>query len=310
MRHARNTRTPKHFLDLDRFNHSTLRRMLDMAVAFKETGRRRRTRKLLNGRTLAMIFEKPSTRTRVSFEVAMRQLGGHVVILNEQESQLNRGETKADTARVLSRYVDAIVIRTRSQEHLMELAEHATVPVINGLTDESHPCQLMADVMTYEEHRGSIAGRTVAWSGDANNVARSWIQAAVRFGFRLRLACPPPLRPRNAHLLNWIRDEGADVTFTDSAEEAVAGADLVVTDTWVSMGTPEGERRHNLLAPYRVDETLMAQAKPDALFMHCLPAHRGEEVTAGVIDGPQSVVWDEAENRLHAQKGILAWCLG
>jgi ornithine carbamoyltransferase len=299
---------PRHFLDIDRFDRPALRRMLDMAVAFKHAGEQRRKRKLLAGRTLAMIFEKPSTRTRVSFEVAMRQLGGHVVVLGESDSQINRGETMADTARVLSRYVDVILFRTTKASKLHELAAYATVPVINGLTDDSHPCQLMADVMTYEEHRGGIGGRTVAWTGDANNVARSWIHAAVRFGFRLRLACPQQLRPRPA-LLDWATKEGSDVAVTDSPEEAVEGADLVVTDTWVSMGSREGEKRHNLLAPYRVDEKLMARAKPDALFMHCLPAHRGQEVTDGVIDGPQSVVWDEAENRLHAQKGILAWCL-
>jgi ornithine carbamoyltransferase len=256
-----------------------------------------------------MIFERPSTRTRVSFEVAMRQLGGHVVVLTDNESQLGRGETMADTARVLSRYVDAIMIRTTDQRKLWELASHATVPVINGLTDESHPCQLMADVMTYEEHRGSINDRTVAWSGDASNVARSWVHAAVRFGFRLRLACPPPLQPR-PKLIEWARAEGGDVTVGEAPEQAVAGADLVVTDTWFSMGVEKADKRHNQLLPFRVDAALMARAKPDALFMHCLPAHRGQEVTAEVIDGPQSVVWDEAETRLHAQKGILAWCLG
>lgn len=301
--------SPRHFLDLDLLDSATLRRMLDAAVALKRDSNRAAADKRLDGRILAMIFEKPSTRTRVSFEVGMKQLGGEVVILSDNESQLGRGETMADTARVLSRYVDAIMIRTSEHHKLTELAEHASVPVINGLTDESHPCQLMADVMTYEEHRGSIAGRAVAWSGDANNVARSWIHAAVRFGFRLRLACPRPLRA-DGGTLEWARDEGADVTFTDAPEQAVEGADLVVTDTWVSMGIAERESRHNLLAPYRVDEVLMARAKPDALFMHCLPAHRGEEVTEGVIDGPQSVVWDEAENRLHAQKSILTWCMG
>lgn len=299
---------PRHFLDLDRFDRTTLQGMLRIASEFKRAGRRQRGGGLLDGQTLAMIFEKPSTRTRVSFEVAMRQMGGDVVILTDADSQLNRGESMADTARVLSRYVDAIMMRTGRPENLIELADYATVPVINGLTDESHPCQLMADVMTYEEHRGSIAGRTVAWSGDANNVARSWIHAAVRFGFRLRLACPKPLLPHN-RLLEWTRSEGGDVAFMATPEDAVEGADLVVTDTWVSMGSKGGKGRHNLLAPFRVDEALMARAKPDALFMHCLPAHRGEEVTAAVIDGPQSVVWDEAENRLHAQKGILAWCL-
>jgi ornithine carbamoyltransferase len=298
----------RHFLDLDQFDRATLQGMLAMASEFKRSGRVRRGRGPLDGCTLAMIFEKPSTRTRVSFEVAMRQMGGDVVILTDADSQLNRGETIADTARVLSRYVDAIMMRTGLPANLIELAEHATIPVINGLTDESHPCQLMADVMTYEEHRGSIAGRTVAWSGDANNVARSWVHAAARFGFRLRLACPKPLFKDN-RLLEWARREGGEVVFASTPGEAVEGADLVVTDTWVSMGCKDAKTRHNLLAPFRVDEALMARAKPDALFMHCLPAHRGEEVTAGVIDGPQSVVWDEAENRLHAQKGILAWCL-
>jgi ornithine carbamoyltransferase len=300
---------PRHFLDLDRLNAPTLRQILESAAAIKRGGHRSGDAKPLAGRTLAMIFEKPSTRTRVSFEVGMKQLGGHVVLLSDAESQLGRGETMADTARVLSRYVDAIMIRTGDHRNLIELARHASVPVINGLTDESHPCQLMADVMTYEEHRGGIAGRTVAWSGDANNVACSWVHAAVRFGFRLRLACPEPLR-RDGRMIDWARDEGGDVAFADTPEQAVEGADLVVTDTWVSMGIDEGEKRHNLLTPFRVDEALMARAKPDALFMHCLPAHRGEEVTPGVIDGPQSVVWDEAENRLHAQKGILTWCMG
>jgi ornithine carbamoyltransferase len=299
---------PRHFLDIDRFDRSTLRFILDTATAIKNAGTGDGQEKLLAGRSLAMIFEKPSTRTRVSFEVGMFQLGGHVVILTGQDSQLGRGETVADTARVLSRYVDAIMIRTNDPAKLLELAACATVPVINGLTDESHPCQLMADVMTYEEHRGSIVGRTVAWSGDANNVARSWVHAAVRFGFRLRLACPQQLCPHR--LLDWVQAEGGDVSFSASPDQAVENADLVVTDTWFSMGAKEAEKRHNELAPFRVDERMMARAKPDALFMHCLPAHRGEEVSAAVIDGPNSVVWDEAENRLHAQKGILAWCMG
>jgi ornithine carbamoyltransferase len=297
----------RHFLDIDRLDTITLRRILELGSSLKR-GSRAASRALLAGRTLAMIFEKPSTRTRVSFEVGMRQLGGDVVLLSDSASQLGRGESMADTARVLSRYVDIIMIRTDEPGKLAELAQHATVPVINGLTDGSHPCQLMADVMTYEEHRGNIAGRTVAWSGDANNVARSWVHAAVRFGFRLRLACPQPFRTRDS-LLDWVRREGGDVAFVDRPEAAVDRADLVVTDTWVSMGMKDPDTRHNELSPFRVDERLMARARPDALFMHCLPAHRGQEVTAGVIDGPQSVVWDEAENRLHAQKGILAWCL-
>ena len=297
----------RHFLDIDRADRGTLRRILDRANALKRN--KAEGAASLAGKTLVMIFEKPSTRTRVSFEVAIQELGGRAVVLSGRESQLGRGETVADTARVLSRYCDVIMLRTDDPEKLRELAEHATVPVINGLTDESHPCQIMADVMTFEEHRGTIEGRTVAWSGDGNNVANSWIHGAARFGYRLRLACPKELMP-NARILAWAKGEGADVTVTQDAEAAVSGADLVVTDTWVSMGDEDAGQRHNLLAPFRVDERLMARAAADALFMHCLPAHRGEEVTAAVLDGPQSVIWDEAENRLHAQKGILTWCLG
>jgi len=296
---------PRHFLDLDQFDSTALRRILDLGIAYKN-GRRERP---LAGKTLAMIFEKPSTRTRVSFEVAMRHLGGDTIFLDAADTQLGRGETIADTARVLSRYVDAIMIRTSESKKLEELAEHATVPVINGLTDASHPCQIMADVMTLQEKKGPLAGRIVAWSGDANNVAASWVHAAVRFGFAMRLACPDELSPPR-RLIDWAEREGGRIDLTTDPQEAVAGADCVVTDTWISMGGEAGVNRHNMLAPYRVDEHLMAYAKPDAIFMHCLPAKRGQEVTAGVIDGPQSVVWDEAENRLHAQKGILAWCLG
>ena len=298
--------TPRHFLDLDRVDAAELRRILDIGHAMKKDGRS--AAKPLAGRTLAMIFEKPSTRTRVSFEVAMKQLGGDVVLLDASSSQLGRGESVADTARVLSRYVDAIMIRTTQASKLEELAEHATVPVINGLTDASHPCQLMADVMTLEERKGGAKGRVVAWSGDGNNVLASWVHAAQRFDFDLRIACPEQLQPP-AKLLDWAQREGARVQVTHDPAEAVGAADCVVTDVWVSMGVEASVNRHNMLAPYRVDERLMALAKPDAIFMHCLPAHRGEEVTAGVIDGPRSVVWDEAENRLHAQKGILAWCL-
>jgi ornithine carbamoyltransferase len=298
---------PRHFLDLDRLDGAELRRILDLGKNYKSRGRSLIDRPLA-GKTLAMIFEKPSTRTRISFEVAMKQLGGDAVIMSASDSQLSRGETVADTARVLSRYVDAIMIRTTQASKLEELAQHATVPVINGLTDASHPCQLMADVMTLEEHKGSAKGKVVAWSGDGNNVAASWVHAAVRFDFDLRIACPESLRPPE-RLLDWARAEGGRVSVTSEPERAVRGADCVVTDTWVSMGVEASVNRHNLLAPYRVDERLMAAAKPDAIFMHCLPAKRGEEVTAGVIDGPHSVVWDEAENRLHAQKGILAWCL-
>ncbi len=265
----------------------------------------------LAGRMLAMIFEKPSTRTRVSFDMAMRQLGGETMLLNGADMQLGRGETLADTGRVLSRYVDAIMIRTTAHANLLELADAATVPVINALTDDSHPCQVMADVMTIEEHRGPIAGKRLAWTGDGNNMAQTLIEAAHRFGFGLRLAVPEALdvQPR---YLDHARAEGADVAVTRDPRVAVAGADAVITDTWLSMGHQgeARERRHNLLRPYQVDEALMACAKPDALFLHCLPAHRGEEATAAVMDGPHSVIFDEAENRLHAQKGVLRWCLG
>ena len=301
---------PNHFLDLDKLDGGTLRAMIERGKAFK-AGRRTVTDAPLTGMSLAMIFEKPSTRTRVSFEVGMRELGGQVIVLERDGSQLGRGETVADTARVLSRYVDVIMLRTTDESKLLELAEHATVPVINGLTDDTHPCQLMADVMTFEEHRGPIAGRRIAWVGDGNNMATSWIHAAVRFGFELTIACPPELPPP-ADVLAWARREGGRVMVTSEVAAAVAGADGVVTDTWVSMGDEAKgvTDRHNMLAAYRVDRQVMAQAKPDAVFMHCLPAHRGEEVTVEVIEGPQSVVWDEAENRLHAQKGILCWCLG
>ena len=300
----------RHFIDLCDISTKDLRGMIDASRAMKERLKRdgQPGKAPLKGKTLAMIFDRPSTRTRVSFDVAMRQLGGESITLTGQEMQLGRGETIADTARVLSRYVDGIMIRTLEHENLLELARHATVPVINGLTHRSHPCQVLADVMTFEEHRGSIRGKTVAWSGDANNVLASWVHAAGRFEFRLRVASPPELKPKK-WLMDWIKASPADIRIGSDPEEAVKGADCVVTDTWVSMGDRDGARRHNLLKRYQVNARLMARAKPDAIFMHCLPAHRGEEVTADVIDGPQSVVFDEAENRLHAQKGILAWCL-
>ncbi len=302
--------TPKHFLDLDRFDSGTLRAILDLGHAFKAGPPPGGNAKPLAGKALAMIFEKPSTRTRVSFDVGIRQLGGEAVVLEPSGTQLGRGETVADTARVLSRYVDAIMIRTTKEANLLELAAHATVPVINGLTDRTHPCQLMADVMTFEEHRGPIAGRTIAWCGDGNNMAASWIHAAVRFGFELRLGCPEALGPP-ADVLAWAEAEGGRVLVTADVAEAIAGADCIVTDAWMSMGDADERReyRHNQLRGYQVDDAVMAKAAKDAIFLHCLPAHRGEEVTASVIDGPQSAVWDEAENRLHAQKGILYWCM-
>ncbi len=302
--------TPRHFLDLTEMPVEELRNVLALSSAMKKTLKAREpAKKPLEGKVLAMIFDKPSTRTRVSFDVGMRQLGGEAIMLTGTEMQLGRGETIADTARVLSRYVDAIMIRILSHEALLELAAHATVPVINGLTRRSHPCQVMADVMTFEEHRGSIEGRTVAWTGDDNNVLASWAHAAERFKFRLNVATPPQLSPGKP-MKDFIRATRADIHLGHDPEVAVANADCVVTDTWVSMGDKDGEHRHNLLKPYQVNSKLMSLAKPEALFMHCLPAHRGEEVTDEVIDGPQSVVFDEAENRLHAQKGILAWCFG
>jgi ornithine carbamoyltransferase len=300
--------TPKHFLDLDHFRANELREMLDVAAEIKSGGAFRGEARPLSGKSVAMIFEKPSTRTRVSFEVGIQQLGGTAIVLEPSGTQIGRGETVADTARVLSRYVDAILIRTTRAEKLLEMAEYASVPVINGLTDMTHPCQLMGDVMTFEEHRGPIVGRTVTWIGDGNNMAMSWIHAAVRFGFELRLACPEELKPPR-EALDWAEREGGKIQVTTDIQAATTGTDCVVTDTWVSMGADDGISRHNLLRSYQVDERVMALAKPEAVFMHCLPAYRGNEVAPEVIDGPRSIVWDEAENRLHAQKGILCWCL-
>ncbi len=301
--------TIRHFTDLSAMSSADLRAILDDAAVRKSRIKAGERSRPFDGKVLAMIFEKPSTRTRVSFDVAMRQLGGETIMLTGAEMQLGRSETIADTAKVLSRYVDAIMIRTTAHDRLLELAEHATVPVINGLTDDTHPCQLMADVMTYEEHRGSIAGRTFAWTGDGNNVLHSLLEASARFGFRVNVAVPEGSEP-DAKYVDWARANGGEVMLTRSAEEAVSGADCVVTDTWVSMGQEHRARGHNVFVPYQVNASLMSRAKPDALFMHCLPAHRGEEVTDEVIDGPHSVVFDEAENRLHAQKAVLAWCLG
>jgi ornithine carbamoyltransferase len=298
----------RHFLDLDGIDPATLRAILDDSVARKRRLKEGGAEAPLSGKTLALIFEKPSTRTRVSFEVGMRQLGGATVMLSPVDMHLGRGESIADTAKVLSRYVDAIMIRTQDHAKLLDLAEHATVPVINGLTDRTHPCQLMADVMTFEEHRGPIRGRRVAWAGDGNNMAASWIHAAVQFNFELAIACPPEYRPE-APILAWAAERQGRVHVTDSVEAAVKGADCVVTDTWVSMSDTRTAGKRELLEPYRIDRRRMALARPDAIFMHCLPAYRGQEVTSEVIDGAGSVVWDEAENRLHAQKGILAWCL-
>ncbi len=304
----------KHFLDIADFDSAGLRAMIAEARKRKDAriGLPRGTAdpdKPLDGKVLALIFDKHSTRTRISFDVAMRQLGGSTLMLSGKDMQLAREETIADTARVLSRYVDAVMIRLLDHDMVCELAENATIPVINGLTRISHPCQVMADVMTFEEHRGPIKGRTIAWSGDSNNVLTSWVHAAGRLGFKLRVASPKELSARET-LRAWARHAGADVEFGEDPDKAVAGADCVVSDAWVSMGDEDTTKRHNLLAAYQVNARLMARAAKDAIFMHCLPAHRGEEVTDEVIDGPQSVVFDEAENRLHVQKAILTWCLG
>ncbi|RWA61752.1 ornithine carbamoyltransferase [Mesorhizobium sp. M4B.F.Ca.ET.190.01.1.1] len=299
----------RHFTDLSAVSEGDLRVMLDDAVLRKARLKAGERTKPLEGKVLAMIFDKPSTRTRVSFDVGMRQLGGETIMLTGTEMQLGRSETIADTAKVLSRYVDAIMIRTTSHERLLELTENANVPVINGLTDDTHPCQLMADIMTFEEHRGPVAGKTFAWTGDGNNVLHSLLEASARFRFNLNVAVPEGSEPDEKHI-GWSKANGGKLNFTRSAEEAVHQADCVVTDCWVSMGQEHRARGHNVFLPYQVNAALMAKAKPDALFMHCLPAHRGEEVTDEVIDGPHSVVFDEAENRLHAQKAVLAWCLG
>ena len=303
---------PRHFLDLSDHDSATLKALIADARLRKQarSGLPKGTvdaDRPLDGKTLAMIFDKQSTRTRISFDMAARQLGGSALMLTGNEMQLAREETIADTARVLSRFVDAVMIRLLDHEMVEELAANATIPVINGLTKWSHPCQVMADVMTFEEHKGSIAGATVCWSGDGNNVLTSWVHAAVKFGFKLNVASPKELVV-DQETRDWASGSGL-VQFTTDADAAAENADCVVTDTWVSMGDDEAERRQNLLHPYQVNRRLMALARPDAIFMHCLPAHRGDEVTDEIIDGPQSVVFDEAENRLHAQKAILAWSL-
>lgn len=305
-----------HFLDIHKTDASALRAMLDQATAMK-SARADRPKGApddeapLAGRMVALIFEKPSTRTRVSFDVGVRQMGGQTMVLSGNDMQLGHGETIADTARVLSRYVDLIMIRTFEETTLQEMADHATVPVINGLTNRTHPCQIMADVLTIEEHRGAIAGKKVVWCGDGNNVCASFLHAAGQFGFDMVFTGPETLDPE-AEFVQGARDKGVSVEIDRDPISAVSGADVVVADTWVSMHDSQTtkERRHNQLRGYQVNAELMAHAKPDALFMHCLPAHRGEEVTSEVMDGPNSVIFDEAENRLHAQKAIMRWCLG
>ncbi|WP_136650089.1 ornithine carbamoyltransferase [Paracoccus aeridis] len=304
------------FLDIHTTSKQDLRSIIDGARRMKDArnGAPKGTpdaEQPLANRMVALIFEKPSTRTRVSFDLGVRQMGGQTMVLSGAEMQLGHGETIADTARVMSRYVDLIMIRTFEEATLQEMAEHASVPVINGLTNRTHPCQIMADVMTFEEHRGPIAGKKVVWSGDGNNVCASMIHAAGQFGFDFTFTGPPPLDPER-EWLDFARAQGVKAEIVRDPAKAVEGADLVVTDTWVSMHDPQSarERRHNQLRGYQVNAALMGRARPDALFMHCLPAHRDDEVTSEVMDGPNSVIWDEAENRLHAQKAVMRWCLG
>jgi ornithine carbamoyltransferase len=299
----------RHFDDIASLSASELRAILEQAKRRKAAMRGLGERPpVLEGKVLAMIFDKPSTRTRVSFDVGMRQLGGSSIILSGAETQLGRAETIGDTARVLSRYVDAIMFRTSAHDRLREMMDGATVPVINALTDDTHPCQIMADVMTYEEHRGPVAGAKFAWLGDGNNVLHSILEAAPRFGFAVDAAVPNGREPASRYV-DQARRDGASVTIRREPDLAVRQADCVYTDAWVSMGQEASTPGHNVFAPYQVNAALMAQAKPTAVFMHDLPAHRGEEVTDEVMDGPQSIVFDQAENRLHAQKAILEWCI-
>ncbi len=300
---------PKHFADLSNISSSNLSCIIEVAKKIKNSSENIFENKPLSGKVLAMIFEKPSTRARVSFEVAMKHLGGDTIFLSGSEMQLGRAETIGDTAKVLSRYVDAIVMRTTNHSRLLELTEYATVPVINALTDNTHPCQIIADIMTFEEHRGSVKGKLFSWSGDGNNILHSLIEGAARFNYLLNIATPIGSEPRNEYL-NWARNQGASVALFHDAVQAVKGAHCVFTDTWISMNQEFKAREEHVFQPFQVNLSLMSMAHPDALFMHCLPAHRGEEVINEVLDGPQSVVFDEAENRLHTQKAILLWCFG
>lgn len=308
------TQAPRHFIDLWRFDAATLRALIEDAK-LRKAARKGWPQGRVDAdapaadRTLAMIFEKNSTRTRFSFDAAIRQLGGASIIATATDMQLGRGETVEDTAKVLSRMVDAVMIRANAHSTLERFAAAASVPVINGLSDASHPCQIIADLQTFEEHRGDVGGRTLAWVGDGNNVCSSFLHVAGQLGFNLRIGCPAAYGPDRLDLAR-AAERGATVFLTEDPAEAVKGADAVIADTFVSMGDLDHDQRLATLAPYQVDTRLMAQAAPDALFLHCLPAHRGEEVSDEVLDGPQSVVWDEAENRIHAQKAILAWCLG
>ena len=294
----------KHFLELNQIDAKELRGIIDLSKSYKQgitSGQ-----DTLKGKTLGLIFEKPSTRTRVSFEIAMYQLGGNVSILEHEKTHLGRGETISDTAKVLSRYIDVIVYRTSSAEKLYELAKHSSVPVINGLNEETHPCQLIADIMTFEEKISIITNKVVTWCGDFNNVCRTWVQASSIFNFELHLACPKQLISKND--MDKIA-KVKNVKIFDSALDGCKNTDCIMTDTWFSMGQKVSERKRRLLKPFQVNKKLISVSKKNSIFMHCLPAHRGEEIDKNILEHPNSVIWDEAENRLHTQKAILNWCL-
>ncbi len=298
----------RHLIDINSLDHGVPRKLLQTAKFFKSSGRGLLEGAPLLGRTLAMIFEKPSTRTRISFEVAMTELGGSAIYLDAKSMQMGRGETIADTAKVLGRYLDGIMIRASKHETLLEMANHSDIPVINGLTDISHPCQILADIMTFEEKLGDIENKIISWVGDGNNMANSWIHASKIFNFKLRLACPS-LRLPNKNIINWAKENGAEIEILDDPLEACSDTNAILTDTWVSMGDEKTINPEEIFSNFQVNNKLFEVASKDAIFMHCLPAHRGQEVTSEIIDGPKSVVWDEAENRLHIQKAILSWAI-
>ena len=298
----------RNLIDINMLNDGIARKLLQTAKFYKSSGRGLLEGAPLLGRTLAMIFEKPSTRTRISFEVAMTELGGSAIYLDAKSMQMGRGETIADTAKVLGRYLDGIMIRASKHETLLEMAKHSKIPVINGLTDSSHPCQILADIMTFEERLGDIENKTIAWVGDGNNMANSWIHASKIFNFKLRLACPS-IRVPDENIVKWAKDNGADIKIMNDPIEACKDSNAILTDTWVSMGDENTVNPEKIFNNFQVNDKLFAVAANDAIFMHCLPAHRGQEVSSDIIDGPRSVVWDEAENRLHIQKAILSWAI-
>ena len=296
----------RHFLALHDFNEVELYAMLLHARELKAQQKQGVPHRLLDGKSVALIFEKSSTRTRISFEVGVYQLGGQPLFISSTTSQMGRGEPIKDTARTIARYCDGVMIRTYGQEIVEEFAAYSSVPIINGLTDKFHPCQIMADIMTVMEHKGNYEGLKYAWIGDGNNMANTWIEAAAIFGFELRLACPKGYEP-DAGVLAWARGKGAKLLLTTDPKEAVAGADVVNTDVWASMGQEaEQKDREKAFSGYCLDDALLGLARPDCLVLHCLPAHRGEEISESVLEGKNSVVWDEAENRLHVQKAIMA----